>query len=102
MSVMEAPARVVNPTAEDAYWREALQRQAFYRPELSYDDYSPALRVGYTGPVRRGEHDFAQVEPQLCEDWKRVKGRSRLSWPDARPAARAAWNRACGRAEHPA
>ena len=49
----EAPPAVINPTAEDAYWRSVFRDQPYYRADLSYDDYSPAYRVGYTGPLRR-------------------------------------------------
>ncbi|HSV48227.1 MAG TPA: hypothetical protein VLJ58_20725 [Ramlibacter sp.] len=94
MSETEAPARVINPTAEDAYWRATFRQQPFYKPDFSFDDYGPALRVGYTGPVRR-EGSFHDQEAALQRDWDQIKGRSRLSWPEARQAARAAWEHAC-------
>lgn len=90
---------VINPTREDAYWQREFSRQPYYRPELSYDDYSPAYRVGYTAPLRR-EGSFAALEHVLQEDWKQVKGRSRLSWPEAREATRAAWERVASQ-RHP-
>jgi hypothetical protein len=87
-----APPGVINPTAEDAYWREAFKEEPYYKPDLSYDDYSPAYRVGYTGPLRR-EGSFESLEDVLHQDWNRVKGRSRLSWDEARLATQAAWDR---------
>jgi hypothetical protein len=95
----KATDMTINPTHEDAYWQREYTRQPYYRPELSYDDYSPAYRVGYTAPVRR-PGSFAALEPELQQDWKQVKGRSRLTWPEAREATRAAWNRVAGEA-HP-
>ena len=86
------PPAVINPTAEDAYWREAFKDEPYYKPDLSYDDYSPAYRVGYTGPLRR-EGSFEALEDALHQDWDRVKGRSRLSWDEARLATQAAWER---------
>ncbi len=83
---------MINPTAEDAYWRQAFRQEPYYRAQLSYEDYSPAYRVGYTGPLRR-EGSFASLETLLRQDWERVKGRSRLSWDEAREATRAAWER---------
>lgn len=88
----QASTPAINPTSEDAYWQREFTKQPYYRPELSYDDYSPAYRVGYTGPLRRNG-SFAALEDQLQQDWKRVKGRSRLTWQEAREATRAAWNR---------
>ena len=92
--MQDAPtaARLINPTAEDAHWRHCFQTQAYYRQGLGYDDYGPAYRVGYTGPLRR-EGSFCELEEALRRDWEAVKGRSRLDWTEARQAARAAWER---------
>ncbi|HSI53587.1 MAG TPA: hypothetical protein VK981_06410 [Ramlibacter sp.] len=89
---------VINPTAEDAYWRQAFRDEPYYRAPLSYDDYSPAYRVGYTGPLRR-EGSFESLEIVLRNDWEQVKGRSRIDWAQARPAIRAAWDRAMQQCE---
>lgn len=93
-------ARVINPTAEDAYWRQAFRREPYYRPERNFEDYGPAYRVGYTAPMRR-EGSFHTLERALAQDFDRVRGRSRLSWEEARQATRAAWDRAVG-GDHPA
>lgn len=92
MAITQASTTVINPTREDAYWQREFTKQPYYRPELSYDDYSPAYRVGYTAPLRR-PGSFASLEQDLQQDWKRVKGPSRLTWPEAREATRAAWER---------
>lgn len=85
----------INPTREAAFWQREFTKQPYYRPELSYDDYSPAYRVGYTGPLRR-EGSFAALESDLQQDWSQVKGPSRLTWTEAREATRAAWDRVSG------
>jgi hypothetical protein len=90
---------VVNPTAEEAYWRDAYRREPYFRQEFTYEDYGPAYRVGYTGPVRRSG-EFDELEQQLRDDFHRVRGKSRLRWDDAREATRAAFRRAT-RGEHP-
>lgn len=92
MSLTQARTHSINPTAEDAYWQREFTRQPYYRPDLSYDDYSPAYRVGYTGPLRR-RGSFLALEQELQQDWTQVKGRSRLTWIEARQATRAAWER---------
>lgn len=93
MSPEFAVPPAINPTAEEAYWREAFRREPYYRSEFSYEDYGPAYRVGYTGPVRR-HGEFDELEGQLKDDFQQVRGRSRLRWEEAREAARAAWKRA--------
>lgn len=89
----------INPTREDAYWQREFTKQPYYRPDLSYEDYSPTYRVGYTRPLRR-EGSFEALENELQRDWKQVKGSSRLTWPEAREATRAAWERVA-RERHP-
>jgi hypothetical protein len=49
--------------------------------------------------VRRSG-EFEQLEPELKNDFDRVRGKSRLRWEEAREATRAAWRRAT-RNEHP-
>ena len=98
MSHELAAPPAINPTAEEAYWRDAYRREPYYRAEFSYEDYSPAYRVGYTGPVRR-EGEFDELEHALKDDFQRVRGRSRLRWEEAREATRAAWRRV--KNEHP-
>ncbi|MEO6875248.1 MAG: hypothetical protein ABI222_10555 [Opitutaceae bacterium] len=36
----------IDPSIEDAYWRENHNRQAFAK-DSRYDDYAPAYRVGH-------------------------------------------------------
>lgn len=91
--MLETDLPVINPTAEDAHWRTSFKREPYYKPELGFDDYGPAYRVGYTAPVRR-RGSFSAIEAALHDDWQQVKGRSRLTWAEAREAARAAWQHA--------
>ncbi|MEK7951749.1 hypothetical protein [Luteolibacter soli] len=82
-----------NPTVEDAYWRENHPRQDYHQPDLNYDeDYAPAYRLGWEGPNRYGT-DFITSENALRTDWEDRKGNSRLDWPHAREAVRAAWHK---------
>ncbi len=100
MSLEFAVPPTINPTAEEAYWRDAYRREPYFRPEFTYEDYGPAYRVGYTGPVRR-HGEFDELEGQLQQDFLQVRGRSRLQWEQAREAMRAAWLRATGDHERP-
>lgn len=99
MSIESTALPAVNPTAEEAYWREAYRREPYYRRDFTYEDYGPAYRVGYTGPVRR-QGEFDELEAELRSDFDRVRGRSRLRWEEAREATRAAWRRVKA-SEHP-
>lgn len=85
-------AEAVNPTAEDAYWRETYQREPYYVAGRSYDEYRPAYEMGWSAATRY-PGDFDTVEPELSRDWGRARTQSSLEWPQAQPAARAAWER---------
>jgi uncharacterized protein (TIGR02271 family) len=88
-------AEKVNPTAEDAYWRERYQREPYYDKNYSYEDYQDAYRTGYEGYGRWGGQgrSYDELEPELRREYEKNRGSSRLSWDNARSATRAAWYR---------
>src|SRR5689334_23288014 len=47
--VGKAVGELIDPTAEDAFWREQHPRQSYARPRVHDDDYFAAYRVGYVG-----------------------------------------------------
>ena len=53
MSIETTALPAVNPTAEEAYWREAYRREPYYRRDFTYDDYGPAFRVGAKVPATK-------------------------------------------------
>ena len=91
----------VNPTVEDAYWRDNYKSQPWVERTYSYDDYGPAFQSGYENYARHqgSGKNYEDIEPEMRRDWERVKGKSRLEWDQARVASRAAWERvetSCG------
>lgn len=88
----KAIAETINPTAEEAYWRENYSRESYYETGRSFEDYAPAYRLGLRARTNYGGN-FEDVESRLSADWGANKETSSLSWPQAKEAARAAWNR---------
>lgn len=88
----KAAAEAVNPTAEEAHWRENYTREPYYQKGRGFDDYAPAYRLGLTGRTRY-QGDWDSAEPELASEWEAARSGSSLSWPDAQPASRAAWDR---------
>ncbi|MBC7602269.1 MAG: hypothetical protein H7255_06350 [Ramlibacter sp.] len=82
----------VNPQLEDMYWEDAFAGEAYYCAGLTFEDYAPAYCVGYIGYAQYGG-SFDEAEKSLCSNWLRIKGDSRLSYEEALPAIRAAWDR---------
>ncbi len=93
----KAAAEAVNPTEEDAYWRENYEREPYFVGGRTYDHYRPAYELGWSS-VGRYEGDFDAVEPRLADDWRARHATDGLAWTDVRPATRAAWDRASGTA----
>ncbi|MBA4148938.1 MAG: PRC-barrel domain-containing protein [Verrucomicrobia bacterium] len=93
-------AEAVDPTAEEAYWREHHSEQTFVR-DREFDEFGGAYRTGYEGYPRyaKGGRTFEQSEADLQRDYERNRGTSTLAWADAREAARAAWHKVHGRWE---
>jgi len=92
-------AEHINPTEEDAYWREHHTKEPYYDRTYGYDDYRGAYRTGYEGYSRLGQSGkrYEDIEPELRRDYERNFGTSRLGWDKARAATRAAWHRLEGR-----
>lgn len=89
----KAAAEAVNPTAEDAYWRDAYTREPYYVSGRTYEQYRPAYELGWTSASRH-EGSFDAVESRLADDWRARHATSGMAWTDVRPATRAAWERA--------
>ena len=86
-------AAVVNPTEEEAYWREAFLSRPYADETLGYDHYRPAYRYGWESRTRYPDRRWDQVERELESGWRENRGSSRLGWTDAKLAARDAWQR---------
>ncbi len=86
-------AEQVNPTVERDHWRERFADESYVEPGRSYDDYAPAYELGWSSRSNRTD-SFDALEPTLASEWAARRGTSGLDWPQARPATRAAWERA--------
>ena len=86
-------AETIDPTREDAFWRENYDRRP-YASGSSFDDYGPAYAYGVGSYSRFGDRgSFDQVESDLSRGWNTARGKSNLTWDRARHATRDAWNR---------
>ena len=91
----KAVAEKVNPTAEDAYWRENYRNEPYYNRDYTYDDYSGAYRTGWEGYSRHAAtgKSYEDIEPDLQQKYEQGYSGRKLDWLKARPAVRAAWER---------
>lgn len=90
----KSAAEAIDPTAEEAFWRDNFTHRPYYSSVHSFDDYGPAYRHGLSAYGRYTGRSFDQVEADLAHEWTTARGHSSLEWLHARDAARDAWDRA--------
>ncbi len=88
----KAVAESINPTDEDAYWRNEHQNRP-YAAGSTYDEYRPAYQHGWESRSKYQGRKFDEVEADLGRDWESKRGNSSLGWDKAKHATRDAWHR---------
>jgi hypothetical protein len=68
-------AELIDPTREDAYWRENYKGRPYVRDGSTYDDYGPAYGYGVNSYSRYPGRRFDEVEPDLAENWETSRGK---------------------------
>ena len=89
-------AEKVNPTVEDAYWRDNYRSRPYAKADLGYDAYQPAYRYGWESRAQYADRKWDDVENDLERGWDTAKGTSKMAWNDAKLAAKDAWHRVDG------
>ena len=86
---------VVDPIAEEAYWRESYGARPYFDKNIPIEIYMAAYRYGWESRVLYDDMDYRDVEAHLRRQWNRNDkdiGRG-LSWDRAKHAIRDAWER---------
>ena len=89
----KAVAEAVDPTAEDAYWREHYHCRPYVEEGAEYDQYRPAYLYGVGSQAKYPGRGFEEAEPELRKGWTKARGESALTWTKARDAVRDAYDR---------
>ena len=87
-------AEKIDPTAEDAYWKENFSKQKYVDRNADYATYQPAYRTGFEGRSQYPGKKYEEVEADLKRNYESSKGTAGLSWEKAKNATRDAWQRA--------
>jgi hypothetical protein len=95
----KAIAEQIDPTAEEAYWREEYPNRDYYSEDVTYEDIGPAYRYGWESRAQYPERQWQDVEPELQRNWEEYRsGESSIDWQRAQAASRDAWERIDARA----
>ena len=58
-----------------------------------FQEWEPAIRVGIHAYLAYPDRDFDSLEPTIIDAYQRIRGRSRIPWASAQPAARRVWQK---------
>lgn len=86
-------AENIDPTREEAHWREFYRSRPYVTPAARFEDYGPAYSYGVHAYGLYPPQRFEDVEAELAHNWDAMRGKSDLSWEQARAATRDAWQR---------
>jgi hypothetical protein len=91
----QAAAEAIDPTVETDYWRSAYIKRPYADTKLGFEQYEPAYRYGWESfnHNRSNDKTFSSVEADLARGWANVKGKSDLTWDQAKSATSDAWDR---------
>jgi hypothetical protein len=89
-------AESIDPTIEDAYWRQNYPTRSYYVEGVLFEEYQPAYRYGYQAAQKHKGKTWEETEADLELDWYRAKDKSSLTWDKAKHAVKDAWDRMVG------
>jgi len=89
-------AEVVNPTAEEMYWKGGFKARPYYKSGTEYETYQPYYQYGYEAASRvefRGRK-YEEIEQQLEMEWPNHRGTAQGEFSEFKGATRDAFERA--------
>ena len=89
----QAAATAIDGVTDD-YWREQHGDREYVLTDMDFDsDYLPAYRYGVAVSGRYADRGFDEVSAEAGKGWKRAASGSQLTWEQAMPAVRDAFDR---------
>lgn len=85
-------AVMIEIDAELSYWMQ-LECQETSEFVFLFHEWEPAIRAGIHAYLTYPDCDFDSIEPAIIAAYRRIRGRSRIPWVRAAPAARRVWQK---------
>ena len=99
MHANDTTAVIIDIDAELSCWRQ-LEWQETSEFVFLFHEWEPAIRVGIHAYLTYPDRDFDSIEPTIIAAYQRIRGRSRIPWVRAAPAARRVWQKLHCDSEH--
>lgn len=85
-------AVMIDIDAELSCWQQ-MESSATSELVFLFQEWEPAIRVGIHAYLAYPGRDFDSIEPTIIAAYHRIRGRSRIPWARAAPAARRVWQK---------
>ena len=85
-------AVMIDIDAELSCWQQ-MESSATSELVFLFQEWEPAIRVGIHAYLAYPGRDFDSIEPTMIQAYQRIRGRSRIPWARAAPAARRVWQK---------
>jgi hypothetical protein len=90
----KAAAESVNPSVEEAWWRDNYRNRPYAKQDISYETFQPAYEFGWQARMMHPGAEWDQIASDLGKSWEMDRqGKTKLHWDDAKHAAKDAWDR---------
>ncbi len=90
----KAIAEQVDPTVEEAYWKDEYKNRDYFDGDANYDKtYGPAYRHGVESRIQHDGKRYDDAEVDIRRDWESSDHNDSLTWDKAKLATRDAWDR---------
>jgi phage tail tape-measure protein len=89
----KAVGEKINPTVEDAYWRDNYKTRSYVVSDKDYGHYRPAYEFGWQSRAKHVDARWEDAKDNLRQEWEKHQHSWALDWNAASPAIRDAWDR---------
>ena len=87
-------AEAVDPTVEDAYWREEYPNRDYYQPDVDYSQVQAAYQHGWQSRTTYADRSWDEAKDDVKREWEtRQAEKAPGTWEDAQRPIRDAWDR---------
>lgn len=87
-------AEAIDPTVEDAFWRDEYPNREYYQPGVDYEIIQPAYQYGWESRTLHANRSWDEAKEDVRRQWETEQSEKMPgTWEDAQGPIRDAWDR---------
>lgn len=87
-------AEAIDPTVEDAFWRDEYPNREYYQPGVDYETIQPAYQYGWESRTLHANRSWDEAKEDVRRQWETEQSEKMPgTWEDAQRPIRDAWDR---------